>query len=31
MLGDEWRVHPSDELLHRLGELAGRDNINMLY
>ncbi|KPK55969.1 MAG: DNA polymerase III subunit alpha [Thiotrichales bacterium SG8_50] len=31
MLGDEWRVHPSDELLHRLGELAGRDNINVLY
>ncbi|RRQ20042.1 DNA polymerase III subunit alpha [Thiohalobacter thiocyanaticus] len=23
MLGNEWRVQPADELLHRLGELAG--------
>ncbi len=30
-LGDEWRVTPSDELLHRLGELAGEDGVAVEY
>jgi len=30
-LGDEWRVHPTDELLHRLRELAGEARVRMLY
>ncbi len=30
-LGDEWRVHPTDELLHRLRELAGDTQVRMMY
>ena len=30
-LGQEWRVHPSDELLHRLQELAGKDRVRVVY
>jgi DNA polymerase-3 subunit alpha len=30
-LGDEWRVHPSDELLHRLRELAGEQQVKVMY
>jgi DNA polymerase-3 subunit alpha len=30
-LGDEWRVHPTDELLHRLRELAGDAQVRVLY
>jgi DNA polymerase-3 subunit alpha len=30
-LGDEWRVHPTDELLHRLRELAGDSQVKILY
>ncbi|KAF0192599.1 MAG: DNA polymerase III subunit alpha [Gammaproteobacteria bacterium] len=31
VLGQEWRVKPTDELLHRLGELAGSDRVCVLY
>ena len=30
-LGDEWRVHPTDELLHRLRELAGEHQVKVMY
>jgi DNA polymerase-3 subunit alpha len=30
-LGEEWRVHPADELMHRLRELVGEDNVRMVY
>ena len=31
MLGDAWRVHPTDELLHRLKELAGEERVRVMY
>ncbi|MGB5339416.1 MAG: DNA polymerase III subunit alpha [Gammaproteobacteria bacterium] len=30
-LGDEWAVHPTDELLHRLRELAGNEHVAVEY
>jgi DNA polymerase-3 subunit alpha len=30
-LGDQWRVHPTDELLHRLRELAGDSQVRIVY
>ncbi len=30
-LGNEWQVRPTDELLLRLGELAGDDQVNIVY
>ena len=30
-LGEEWRVHPTDELLHRLRELAGESQVRVVY
>ncbi|MDH3872264.1 MAG: DNA polymerase III subunit alpha, partial [Gammaproteobacteria bacterium] len=30
-LGDEWTVHPTDELLHRLQELAGNERVLVEY
>ena len=30
-LGEEWRVHPTDELLHRLRELAGDEQVKVVY
>ena len=30
-LGDDWRVHPTDELLHRLRELAGDARVRVVY
>ena len=30
-LGDEWAVHPTDELLHRLQELAGEQHVMVEY
>jgi len=30
-LGEEWRVHPTDELLHRLRELAGEAGVRVIY
>ncbi|MDX1696709.1 MAG: DNA polymerase III subunit alpha [Thiohalobacterales bacterium] len=30
-LGDEWTVHPTDELLHRLRDLAGKDSVQVEY
>jgi DNA polymerase-3 subunit alpha len=30
-LGPEWRVHPTDELLHRLKSLAGDDRVRVIY
>ncbi|WP_297528988.1 DNA polymerase III subunit alpha [Thiohalobacter sp.] len=30
-LGEEWRVHPADELLSRLGELAGPEAVRLEY
>jgi DNA polymerase-3 subunit alpha len=30
-LGDEWTVHPTDELLHRLQELAGNERVLIEY
>jgi DNA polymerase-3 subunit alpha len=30
-LGEEWTVHPTDELLHRLRDLAGPDRVQVEY
>lgn len=30
-LGEEWRVHPTDELLHRLEGLVGKDHVKVVY
>ena len=30
-LGREWQVHPTDELLHRLEEMAGADDVRVVY
>jgi len=30
-LGNEWKVHPTDELIHRLGKLADETNVRMEY
>jgi DNA polymerase-3 subunit alpha len=30
-LGEEWRVHPTDELLHRLRQLAGESQVRVVY
>jgi DNA polymerase-3 subunit alpha len=30
-LGEEWAVHPTDELLHRLRELAGKNSVQVEY
>ncbi|MBI3560471.1 MAG: DNA polymerase III subunit alpha [Gammaproteobacteria bacterium] len=30
-LGQDWRIHPTDELLHRLRELAGAQQVQMIY
>jgi len=30
-LGEEWSVHPTDELLHRLRELAGNERVSVEY
>lgn len=30
-LGEEWRVHPTDELLHRLAGLVGKDHVKVVY
>mgnify|MGYP001076567026 CR=1 FL=1 len=30
-LGQEWRVHPTDELLHRLRETMGEQQVNVIY
>ena len=30
-LGEEWAVHPSDELIHRLCDLAGKDRVAVEY
>jgi DNA polymerase-3 subunit alpha len=30
-LGDAWTVHPTDELLHRLQELAGHERVAVEY
>jgi len=30
-LGDNWCVHPTDELIHRLNELAGESNVKVEY
>ncbi len=30
-LGEAWRVHPTDELLHRLRELAGDEQVKVVY
>ena len=30
-LGDDWSVHPTDELIHRLNELAGESNVKVEY
>ena len=30
-LGQDWRVHPTDELLHRLRELAGEQDVEVIY
>jgi len=30
-LGQDWRVHPTDELLHRLRELAGEQDVEIVY
>lgn len=30
-LGEEWHVHPTDELLHRLRETMGEKQVNVIY
>jgi DNA polymerase-3 subunit alpha len=30
-LGQEWRVRPTDELLHRLTEMTGPDGVRLVY
>ncbi|MDT8388283.1 MAG: DNA polymerase III subunit alpha [Thiogranum sp.] len=30
-LGEQWCVHPTDELLHRLRELAGEERVRIIY
>jgi len=30
-LGDQWRVHPTDELLNRLIDLKGEDKVKIIY
>ena len=30
-LGEQWRIKPSDELLHRLSELTGQDDVALIY
>ena len=30
-LGEQWTVHPTDELLHRLRDLAGKDSVRVEY
>ena len=30
-LGKDWRVHPTDELIHRLRELAGEGRVEIVY
>ncbi|MDH5777876.1 MAG: DNA polymerase III subunit alpha, partial [Gammaproteobacteria bacterium] len=30
-LGPEWKVHPTDELLHRLRDLAGEEQVEVIY
>jgi len=30
-LGEEWRVNPTEELLRRLGDLAGSDRVRVEY
>jgi DNA polymerase-3 subunit alpha len=30
-LGEQWQVHPTDELLHRLRELAGDGDVRVIY
>ncbi len=31
LLGEEWSVRPSQELIERLGQLVGRDGVELLY
>ncbi|MGD8407665.1 MAG: DNA polymerase III subunit alpha [Thiohalophilus sp.] len=31
VLGEEWRVHPTDELLHRLRETLGEEQVQVVY
>ncbi len=30
-LGDDWQVHPTQELIHRLGKLVGGNNVRVVY
>jgi len=30
-LGEEWRVHPTDELIHRLKDLTGEEQVKVVY
>lgn len=30
-LGEAWRVHPTDELIHRLKDLTGEEHVRVLY
>jgi DNA polymerase-3 subunit alpha len=31
LLGDEWRVRPSQDLIERLGQLVGREGVELVY
>jgi DNA polymerase-3 subunit alpha len=31
ILGPDWKVHPTDDLLQRLADLAGRDRVEVVY
>jgi len=31
LLGEEWRIRPTDELLHQLRKLAGNDQVELIY
>jgi hypothetical protein len=31
VLGEEWRVKPSQDLIERLGQILGRDGVELVY
>ena len=31
LLGEEWSVRPSQDLIERLGQLVGRDGVELIY
>ena len=31
LLGEDWRVRPSEDLIERLGKIVGRDGVEVVY